>query len=171
MKYYAEVASRSFAIQAEEQDGELVLKVEGDDRPIRWWRRAGDDTYFIALGDRTIGIHLSPGDRNHVIARASGTGFPVRIEDEREVQLRELGSISGSAESVGEEVRAPMPGKVVDVTVQVGDPVEAGQTVAVLEAMKMENDIRAASSGKVVQVGAKAGENVDMGTLLIRIEP
>jgi pyruvate carboxylase subunit B len=170
MKYSAEIAGQLFMIHEEEHDGEISLRIEGDDRPIRWWRRDTDGLYFIALGDRVIGIHITPGDHSHLIARASGTAFPVRVEDERETRLRELGSLAGVEEDAGEDVAAPMPGKVVDVLVNEGDIVEPGQTVAVLEAMKMENEIRAVTGGTVSQVRVKAGENIDNGVILVRID-
>ncbi len=170
MKYSAEVAGQLFVIHEEEHDGEVRLRIEGDARPIRWWRRDTDGLYFIALGDRVIGIHISPGDHNHLVARASGTAFPVRVDDEREIRLRELGSLAGVEEDAGEDVVAPMPGKVVDLLVNVGDAIEPGQVVAILEAMKMENEIRAATAGKVTHVHVKPGENIDIGALLVRID-
>ncbi len=170
MRYEVEVAGRVYRIDAEESDGEIDLSVDGDGRTIRCWRRETDGIYFVGLGDRTIGIHISPADRTHLVVRAAGTTFPVRVEDERELRLRELGNVGGSSSRVCEEVSAPMPGRVVTVPVNVGDAIESGQTAVVLEAMKMENEIRAETSGKVAVVEVAAGENVDMGDLLVRIE-
>lgn len=68
------------------------------------------------------------------------------------------------------ELRAPMTGKVVSISVAVGDSVEPGQTVATLEAMKMEYRLEAEVEGKVAEIGAKPGELVDLGQLLVRLE-
>ena len=67
----------------------------------------------------------------------------------------------------GEPVKAPMPGTILDVKVKVGDTVEAGTVVCVLEAMKMENEIPAPKAGKVVQVVASKGASVNAGDALV----
>jgi biotin carboxyl carrier protein len=66
-------------------------------------------------------------------------------------------------------VLAPMPGSVLDVLVKVGDRVQAGDTVAKLEAMKMENDIRASISGVITEVMVNKGDIVAVGDVLLVI--
>ena len=67
-------------------------------------------------------------------------------------------------------VTAPMPGKVLAVKVNVGDSVQSGAPVLVLEAMKMENDIVAPKDGKVVAINVKVGDSVESGAVLVRLE-
>ena len=67
----------------------------------------------------------------------------------------------------GEPVKAPMPGTILDVKVKVGDVVKAGQTLCVLEAMKMENEIPAPKDGKVAQVTVAKGASVNAGDALV----
>ena len=69
------------------------------------------------------------------------------------------------------EVRALIPGRVVEVRVREGDDVAAGSTVLVLEAMKMQNEIRAESAARVTRVDCVAGQTVEAGALLLRLEP
>ncbi len=72
---------------------------------------------------------------------------------------------------IGEgDVVAPMPGKLLKFLAQVGDKVEAGQPVVVLEAMKMENQLPAPIAGKVVALPAAEGADVKQRTVLMRIE-
>jgi len=78
--------------------------------------------------------------------------------------------LPGAEEEEGGFV-ASMPGKVIDLRVQVGDTVEAGQTLIVLEAMKMEHPMRAAEDGRVTEVRVHEGEQVESGTLLLVVEP
>jgi 3-methylcrotonyl-CoA carboxylase alpha subunit len=66
-------------------------------------------------------------------------------------------------------VTAPMPGKVVAVLVTVGDSVEAGQPLVVVEAMKMESPLLGELDGTVIAVHVAAGEMVDAGAVLIEI--
>ena len=75
-----------------------------------------------------------------------------------------------SAATAGAALTAPMPGKVLAVMCEVGDSVEAGQALLVMEAMKMENRICAAVSGKVSNIHHDVGAQVDQGALLIEID-
>ena len=65
------------------------------------------------------------------------------------------------------EVKAPMPGNILDVKVKVGDTVKAGTVLCVLEAMKMENEIPAPKDGKVAQVVVTKGATVGAGDTLV----
>ena len=67
-------------------------------------------------------------------------------------------------------IRSPMPGKVVRVFVKPGDPVEAGQPLVVLSAMKMESEYKAGKRGIVREVFVKEGETVDNNQLLVVID-
>ena len=67
------------------------------------------------------------------------------------------------------DVRSPMPGIIVNVLVKVGDAVIAGQTVVVMEAMKMENNIPSASAGVVSAVHVQKGQEIQNNGLLISI--
>lgn len=66
----------------------------------------------------------------------------------------------------GEKVTSPMPGTILDIKVNVGDSVSAGQAIFVLEAMKMENDINAPCTGKVLSINTTKGSAVETGTVL-----
>ena len=66
-------------------------------------------------------------------------------------------------------VTAPMPGNIVAVKVKVGDTVNSGDVLCVLEAMKMENEIMAPQSGKVVAVSATQGSAVNTGDILVSL--
>ena len=66
-------------------------------------------------------------------------------------------------------VTAPMPGKILNVKVNVGDSVNSGDLVLLLEAMKMENEVFATASGKVTEIRVKSGDNVNTGDVLMVI--
>jgi biotin carboxyl carrier protein len=79
----------------------------------------------------------------------------------------------GSGEAAEEEIRALMPGRVVEVAVAAGDRVEARSLLLVLEAMKMQNEIRTTRGGLVTRVAVEAGRAVEGGALLavVREDP
>lgn len=80
-------------------------------------------------------------------------------------------SNNGAGHSGAEEVRALMPGRVVEVAVAPGDSVPPGGLLLVLEAMKMQNEIRSARGGRVSRVEVVAGRPVDGGARLVVLEP
>lgn len=93
--------------------------------------------------------------------------FEVQVADERERTL--LGSLQ-KTHDVGEmKVRAPMPGLVLSIPKGAGEAVERGETVVVLEAMKMENDLATPHSGTIKEVLASPGQTVNQGDVLIVI--
>lgn len=70
----------------------------------------------------------------------------------------------------GHSIKTPLPGVIIDVKVAVGDVVKKGQTVVVLEAMKMENNINADRDGKVVAIQVAKGDTVADGAALVVLE-
>jgi biotin carboxyl carrier protein len=90
----------------------------------------------------------------------------VEIEDPRELRR----NAPGLAHSGRQTLTAAMPGKVVRVLVSPGDEVEAGQGIAVVEAMKMQNEVRAVRPGRVVSVAISEGSAVSAGAVLAVID-
>jgi biotin carboxyl carrier protein len=78
--------------------------------------------------------------------------------------------MSTASAGVDRELTAPMPGKVLSVTVHAGDAVAEGDAVAVLEAMKMENLIRSPRAGVVASVSVQPGAAVEKGAVLLTYE-
>jgi len=98
-------------------------------------------------------------------------GFRYEVEalDERARAIRELSAASAGPTGPAPLV-APMPGMIVRVAVQVGDAVQAGQGLVVMEAMKMENELRASAAGTVKAVLAQPGTAVEKGAILLELE-
>jgi biotin carboxyl carrier protein len=97
----------------------------------------------------------------------AGQRFEVQVEDERTKSL--TGAVA-SAHSAGEaRIRAPMPGLVVGVPFDPGAPVTRGQTVVILEAMKMENDLATPISGTIKEIRISKGQTVNQGDVLVVI--
>ena len=101
-----------------------------------------------------------------------GIGYPFEIEwptDDNGISSVGAGVATGG-EAVEGSVIAIMPGKIVRVDVQEGDEVQAGQVVAILEAMKMENELTAPAGGVVKQIFVSPGASVEQGQAVIQIE-
>ena len=98
--------------------------------------------------------------------------------EERRVKSEESNSSSASAAStssaptagVGKPVVAPLPGTINEIKVKVGDKVNAGDTVVILEAMKMQNNIEAETSGTITSINVNKGDAVMEGDTLVTIK-
>ncbi|HUQ46883.1 MAG TPA: biotin/lipoyl-containing protein [Gemmatimonadaceae bacterium] len=145
----------------------------------------------ITLGDETVRAHVEDiegtpvrvvtiGREVHrVVARRGATRgsytlwvdgyrFDGEALDERTRAIRDI--TAASAKPTGPApVNAPMPGMVIRVNVGVGDKVQAGQGVIVMEAMKMENELRASAPGVVKAVHAEVGKAVEKGATLVEL--
>jgi len=151
--------------------------------------RAGEQQVDLVLEDAMQGhsiLEVEPGVYSVVDAR--GRSIDVRIHakakspawhvevDGRtvEVELIDPRKRARNGHGAGahgrQNIAAPMPGKVVRVLVAVGDEVEAGQGVVVVEAMKMQNEMKSPKNGKVAQVLTEPGATVNVGDTLVVIE-
>jgi len=90
-------------------------------------------------------------------------GLQYRIEERQS-------RVSAATSSGTGELRAPMPGQIVDVRSAVGGTVRKGETLMVLEAMKTQQPLLAPFDGTVVQIGVDKGDQVSEGTLLVTVE-
>jgi biotin carboxyl carrier protein len=159
--------------------GGRTLRVELDGDSIRVDDVEIPHTDLVALPGTPVRHLLGGGRSTTVIAHRSDggwdlqvDGWPVRAEvmDERTRAIQAMtGQTAGAAGP--KPVRAPMPGLIVRVEVELGDAVRAGQPVIAMEAMKMENELKAESAGVVARVLVAAGQAVQKGDVLMEFEP
>ncbi len=118
--------------------------------------------YSVLIDGRSYeGVVLGPG-----LVQVNGEPFEIEVFDPRSLRGRR-----GSAANDGpQQIAAPMPGKIVRVLVAVGDRVEAGQGLIVVEAMKMQNEMKSPKAGRVAEVKIAAGATVTAGEILLVIE-
>jgi pyruvate carboxylase subunit B len=127
-----------------------------------------------------VSAHQEPGKPRKYYIRVDG-----RLEEVQLTPLLEAIPAGGVSQAVAQQLEekgipkatqpgdatAPMPGRVVRILVEEGQPVQEGQTVAIVEAMKMENEIHAPITGVVKKIFAKPGDNVTPDDAILRIEP
>jgi biotin carboxyl carrier protein len=92
----------------------------------------------------------------------------IEVLNEREKRMAVAGV--GARGGGGPELTSPMAGKVVAVEVAEGDVVEAGQTVVIVEAMKMENTLKAHKDGTISRIAVESGQAVEIGDILVEID-
>jgi biotin carboxyl carrier protein len=96
-----------------------------------------------------------------------GQRYGFEVEDPRSLRGRRG---AGAGTEGPRPVKAPMPGRVVRLLVEVGEDVEEGQGVVVIEAMKMQNELKSPKAGRVIRVGAAVGDTVGSGDVLVVVE-
>ena len=101
--------------------------------------------------------------------KINGSIHTAKINDMYDRLIDQLGMKVGTTQKVG-DIKAPMPGLVIEVAVEVGQTLEKGDKVLILEAMKMENVIKAAGDGVVKAIHITQGQPVEKGQLLIEME-
>jgi len=98
-----------------------------------------------------------------------GQLFSFEIKDNLDQLMDEMG-MDTVISKVQDNIKAPMPGLILDIMVNPGDSFEEGAPLLILEAMKMENVIKAESAGKVKEIHFEKGQTVDKGQIIIELD-
>lgn len=128
----------------------------------------------LKLDDKVFEISalasLANNSGESTVLYVNGRPYELIVDDRRSLVKKNLMQV-GATSAKGQVIRAPMPGKVVKIEVEVGAHVLAGAGLIVLEAMKMENEIKASAPGTVDSIYVEAGKAVEKGELLLSISP
>ena len=166
---------RVFIVKLE--DREVLVEIETAAGPIYKVRVDG--------AERTIDARRVPGGlslliegKNHEVSIArTGDEYDVLVENRRfgmrgltEERARRAAARGGRELTGRREVKASMPGKVIQLLVQVGEAVQAKQGLLVIEAMKMENEIKSQGAGEVKEIHVAPGQAVESGEILVVLE-
>jgi pyruvate carboxylase subunit B len=165
MKYFVTVGGREHVVEV---DGDR-LTVDGQPAMATAAGVEGTPVRQLLLDGASWMLTLDPAGRGRWDVGWRGDRWEVEVVDERTRHIRAL-TETGQARAGGGGLKAPMPGLVVRVLVELGQAVEAGQGVVVLEAMKMENELKAPAPGVVRAIRAEVGRPVEKGQVLVELE-
>jgi biotin carboxyl carrier protein len=167
MKYYVTVSDQVYEISIDHPDRISVNGVElcADMRPV-----GGGQLYSLLLDhvSHEVAVDQDGEQHNTYGVMVSGLRFEVRVQDERSRRLA-LADRSLRAPEGELAIKAPIPGLVVRTLVSPGQGVTEGETLLILEAMKMENEIRSPRDGTVHEVRVESGAQVAMGQVLLSL--
>ena len=130
-----------------------------------------DGTYHL-LHDHTsyrIEVLDQDADKKELKLLVNGESYHLKIEDEYDQLVRQLGLGVVTTQKIN-EIKAPMPGLVLELNVEAGQTISKGDPLLILEAMKMENVIKSAGDGIVEEILVEKGAAVEKGALLIKLE-
>ena len=130
-----------------------------------------ENTLLIQTKNQTIQVRCIGIDKTNktVTLLYNNQKYSAKITEPMDELLKSMGLENALVQKIS-EVKAPMPGLVLDVLVSPGDTVEVGQKILVLEAMKMENAIKSPTAGVVASINVSKGQAVDKNYILIRFE-
>ena len=166
MKYFVRLGGEEYEVTLD-ADG---VHIDGEDIAAQVAPIDGTPVRMVTIGTEVHRVVVRPGaSRGLYTLWLDGYRFEAEAVDERTRTIREMSGVAAGPTGPAPLV-APMPGLVVRVNVQIGDTVQAGQGLVVMEAMKMENELRAQATGRVKSVTAVPGTAVEKGALLIELE-
>ncbi len=163
MKYAVTIGDHTFDIEINGDD----VHIDGRAAPASLVGIPSTPLSQLVLGSRSRTLAVLREGETWLVQWA-GERVAVTVLDERSRRLQDMAAKQGSSGG-GAVVRAPMPGLVLRVEVQVGQHVTAGTGLLVLEAMKMENEIAAPTAGVVTGIRVGAGEAVEKGVALVEL--
>ena len=137
--------------------------------------------YKYTIDGKEYKVEIGDINENVADVTVNGESFKVEMEPEPEPEKKKVVVAAAAAQAESADagtayvntanaVKAPLPGVITEIKVNVGDTVSAGDTVVVLEAMKMANNIEAEKGGKVTAICVKQGESVMEDSPLVVIE-
>lgn len=130
----------------------------------------GNKRFHVLKNGKSILVSVVKTDvaNKTVTLRIAGKKYVCKVKDQYDEILETLG-MSGQAKVV-KELKAPMPGKVLDIMVNVGETVTKDQALLVLEAMKMENVIKSPGEGKIKSISIQKANTVEKNQVMINFE-
>jgi len=156
-KYNVRVNEQEWTLDADTLDLDFIENADGSFHVLHQQKSYKAKITNIDFAAKTIEL------------KVNGNTYMAEIADQHDQLVKKLGLTLASSQKMN-SVKAPMPGLVLDVVVKEGQRIAKGDTLLILEAMKMENVIKAIGEGTVKKVHASKGMAIDKGELLIELK-
>jgi biotin carboxyl carrier protein len=168
MEYEVEIDGNKHRVRFFERDGQLYVKHAGGTFPVRVQTPLRDRVQVVQMDGQALSFGYHRGKESTDIV-LDGVIYQALVRDIEHVRLA---SVTARRAAAGKaEIKAPMPGMVVTVSVAVGDVVKKNQSLLSLHAMKLENDIRSPRDGKIEAVLVKPNDVLEKGTVMVKLGP
>jgi biotin carboxyl carrier protein len=162
MKFEVRIDSRNCAVELTRDADRWQFSLDGkavDADAVE----IAPNIFSILLNGKSHEIRVTPTPAGALTLQTAHHEFTAEVIDPRAWRGRRHGALEAEGR---QQILTPMPGKIVRVLVQVGEKVEAGQGLLVVEAMKMQNEVRSPKSGTVERLLVKEGQPVNAGEVL-----
>ena len=130
-----------------------------------------ENTFHIIKDNKCYNATLISfnAEEKTMVLNVNGNDYEISIKDKNDLLLQQLG-ISANTSWAVQFIKAPMPGLIINVSVNVGDEVKKGDTLLILEAMKMENVIKSPRDGKVKKISVELRKAVEKNQVMLEFE-
>lgn len=127
--------------------------------------------FNLIKNNRSVNIKLLEEDNSgkKLVIEAAGETYEVEIKDSLDMVVEQMGYSAAAGKHI-KEIKAPMPGLVLEINVSDGQVVNEGDKILILEAMKMENSIMINASATIKRIAVSSGQAVEKGQLLVELE-
>ena len=164
MKYVTVIGDRQFMIELLD-DNHVV--VDGTTYEVDFDAISDQPVYSMIVDGKSYEAYMYPSDEGWQVL-LQGRLYSAIVEDEREKRLR--AAAGGRVADRGDfHLRAPMPGLVVSIPVGVGQEIQKGDVLVILESMKMQNELKSPRNGKVARMRVKVGDSVEQRQTLLSV--
>lgn len=162
--------------QTQSISGEKIsVEFEGDQliyngKPFNWsLNQKNNNTYLVIKDNQSFRAEILAIDNDTKTAtiKVNKSVFEIQLKDKMDLLLSKMG-IDNLNTTVVNDLKAPMPGLIIDILVEQGQEIKKGDQLLVLEAMKMENVLKAAGDGIVKDIEISKGNSVEKGQVLIK---
>lgn len=148
-------------------DGDQLIY---NDQPFNWSLSQKSNSTFLILKDhktfRAEILDIEPSSKTATI-KIEKSVFEIELKDKMDLLLEKMGIANLDAPQVN-DLKAPMPGLILETLVEAGQEIKKGDQLLILEAMKMENVLKAPGDGTVVSIEVSKGDSVEKGQILIK---
>lgn len=178
-EYNIVIGNRPYKVGLVKKESEGLFEARINDRPVELTLERDEDTpssLTLTIAEKRYRVELDSIDqRTPLTVKVNNTPFTVQLQEPAKriaspPTMPTVAKTGKRRKAITEgAVIAPMAGKIVSVNVQKGDAVNVGDTVCILEAMKMENELRAPKEGVIKKVHVSAGSNVEREEILMEI--
>jgi len=166
VKYHVLIGDAHLEVSVDRDGGGYRIEIDGESMHIDVGTLSDGHAYTLLVDDRSVDVGVEERPNGALELMVAGRRYSTEVLGEREWIAR---SIQPESEDGDRTVRANMSGIVRQVLVAEGDAVQRGQTLLILEAMKMENEVKAEADGTATRIVAEAGDTVSIGDVLLEI--
>lgn len=168
------VAGQDLQVLVREAGAQSYLVTVGDAEPVQVMRQdspsRGATRWSWSMGAKRVHGTVA-GTGNDLVVGLRGLELSANVQDGRAALLASLSLALPKGPQGPVRLRTQIPGRVVKVLVAVGDAVQEGQPLVVVEAMKMENETRAPRAGTVDEINVEPGATIEAGACLVVLRP
>lgn len=162
----AHISGRNYSLTQDPESGQWSIDGKAIAADVQ---TTSDGGLHMLVDGRSVHVRVEEGEGKSRIVEVNGHRFEVDLKDHYDRLLDQLG-MSRTDDVADQDLKAPMPGKVLEINVAVGQSVAKGDALLILEAMKMENVIKAPADATVLSVHCVQGEAVEKNAVLIAFE-